>query len=57
MAAFFAHNGVEALEKLQEHPDLDMVVTDINMPEMDGLNLLSRLNQIDTRLKTVVISA
>jgi YesN/AraC family two-component response regulator len=54
---FFAHNGVEALEKLKEHPDLDMVVTDLNMPEMDGLTLLSRLNQIDIRLKTVVISA
>ena len=54
---FFAHNGVEALEKLKEHPDLDMVVTDLNMPEMDGLTLLSRLNQVDIPLKTVVISA
>ena len=54
---FFARNGVEALEKLKEHPDLDMVVTDINMPEMDGLTLLSRLNQIDLPLKTIVISA
>ena len=53
----FAHNGIEALEKLKEHPDLDMVVTDLNMPEMDGLTLLSRLNQIDIPLKTVVISA
>jgi two-component system NtrC family sensor kinase len=34
-----------------------MVVTDLNMPEMDGLTLLSRLNQIDIPLKTVVISA
>ena len=54
---FFAHNGVEALEKLKEHPDLDMVVTDLNMPEMDGMTLLSKLNQIDIPLKTVVISA
>lgn len=53
----FAHNGVEALEKLKEHPDLDMVVTDLNMPEMDGMTLLSRLNQRDIPLKTVVISA
>lgn len=53
----FARNGVEALEKLKEHPDLDMVVTDLNMPEMDGLTLLSRLNQIDLPLKTIVISA
>jgi len=53
----FAHNGIKALEKLEEHPDLDMVVTDINMPEMDGLTLLSKLNQINLPLKTVVISA
>ncbi|MEG5059022.1 response regulator [Microcoleus sp. A2-C5] len=54
---FFARNGVEALERLKEHPDIDMVVTDLNMPEMDGLTLLSRLNQIDVLLKTVVMSA
>lgn len=54
---FFAHNGVQALEKLEEHPDLDIVVTDLNMPEMDGLTLLSKLNQIDLPLKTIVISA
>lgn len=54
---FFAHNGVEALEKLKEHPDIDIVVTDINMPEMDGLTLLFRINQIDLSLKTIVISA
>ncbi|UNU23406.1 hybrid sensor histidine kinase/response regulator [Microcoleus vaginatus] len=54
---FFAHNGVQALEKLKEHPDLDIVVTDLNMPEMDGLTLLSKINQINVSLKTIVISA
>ncbi|MEG5159611.1 ATP-binding protein [Microcoleus sp. AT3-A2] len=54
---FFAHNGVQALEKLKQHPDLDIVVTDLNMPEMDGLTLLSKLNQINLPFKTIVISA
>ncbi|MEP6517368.1 sensor histidine kinase [Microcoleus vaginatus] len=54
---FFAHNGVQALEKLKEYPDVDIVVTDLNMPEMDGLTLLSKLNQINLPFKTIVISA
>ncbi|MEG4089953.1 response regulator [Microcoleus sp. Pol12B4] len=54
---FFAHNGVQALEKLKERPDIDIVVTDLNMPEMDGITLLSKLNQINLPFKTIVISA
>jgi adenylate cyclase len=33
----FAHDGVEALTVLEAHNDIDLVVTDINMPRMDGL--------------------
>ncbi len=54
---FFAHNGVQALEKVKQHPDIDIIVTDLNMPEMDGLTLLSKLNQINLAFKTIVISA
>ena len=54
---FFAHNGVQALEKVKQHPDLDIIVTDLNMTEMDGLTLLSKLNQINLAFKTIVISA
>jgi adenylate cyclase len=53
----FAVNGKHALEQLQLHTDVDIVLSDINMPEMDGLTLLSRLNEQNSLLKSVIVSA
>ncbi len=53
----FATDGKEALDRLQADSQVDMVLTDINMPAMDGLTLLTRLAEIDQTLKAVVISA
>lgn len=53
----FAENGRHALEQLLEHTDVDLVLSDINMPEMDGLTLLSRLNEQNHLLKSVIVSA
>jgi len=53
----FAHNGVEALLKIQAEPDIDIVLTDINMPEMDGLTLLTKLSEQHSIIKAIIISA
>lgn len=53
----FAGNGVEALSQLEKHTDVDVVLSDINMPEMDGLTLLSKLAEQHSILKSVIISA
>ncbi len=53
----FAINGVHALKKLEEHTDVDLVLSDINMPEMDGLTLLSKLSDQHSLLKSVIVSA
>ncbi len=53
----FAVNGKDALEKIMLHPDVDIVLSDINMPEMDGLTLLSRLSESSPLIKSVIVSA
>ncbi len=53
----FAMNGRQALERIEEHPDIDIVLSDINMPEMDGLTLLTRLHESSPLIKAVIISA
>ena len=53
----FAHNGREALDVLAEIPDIRLVLSDINMPVMDGLTLLSQLEEADANVSAVVVSA
>ena len=54
----FAHNGLEALMSLIEHPTIGVILSDINMPEMDGLTLLLKLKELkNPSLKTVIVSA
>ncbi|MEO5593701.1 MAG: adenylate/guanylate cyclase domain-containing protein [Chitinophagaceae bacterium] len=53
----FAVNGNDALDKIQQNPDVDIVLSDINMPEMDGLTLLSRLSESSPLIKSVIVSA
>ena len=53
----FAQDGVDALEKLRADPAIDMVLSDINMPKMDGLTLLEQIPNVDPNLRCVIISA
>ena len=55
---YFAHNGIEALRMLLEQPDIDIILSDINMPEMDGLTLLTKINELrNPALKCIMVSA
>ncbi len=55
---FFAHNGLEALTMLLKHKDIDIILSDINMPEMDGLTLLTKVNEMQNpALKCIMVSA
>ena len=53
----FAENGVRALERLKEHPEIEIVISDINMPEMDGLTLLEQIRRVDPNIRAIIVSA
>lgn len=54
---FFTNNGLEALSQLEAQPDIDIVLTDINMAQMDGLMLLTKLSERYPTIRAIIISA
>lgn len=55
---YFAHNGLEALQCLLKYPDISIILSDINMPEMDGLTLLAKINEMRVpSRKCIMVSA
>ena len=50
-----AHNGKEALEKWSQEP-VDIVVTDISMPVMDGLDFLKELRRTEERVRCIILT-
>jgi len=54
----FAQNGFQALEQLDKNPEVCLILSDINMPEMDGLTFLAKLKERkNPEIKTVMVSA
>ena len=55
---YFAHTGLEALSILYNNPDIEIILSDINMPEMDGLTLLAKVNEMrNPALRVIMVSA
>jgi class 3 adenylate cyclase len=57
LAFLFARDGVEALKVLSQRPDVDLLLSDINMPQMDGLTLLKELQKADEKPAALIVSA
>ncbi|MEM1093136.1 MAG: adenylate/guanylate cyclase domain-containing protein [Bacteroidota bacterium] len=53
----FASDGIDALEVLSAHDDIAIMLTDVNMPRMDGLTLLRRINELKRAVKAIVVTA
>ena len=53
----FARDGLEALQSIEKNPLVDLVVSDINMPRMDGLSLLQKLQEAEDKKSTIIVSA
>ena len=54
---FFARHGREALTIIKAHPDISVVLSDLNMPEMNGLDLLLTLKKDYPHLRVAILSA
>ncbi len=49
-----AGNGVEALEKLKASP-VDIILCDVNMPEMNGTELVKKVREMDSCKDTKIV--
>jgi len=53
----FALDGLKALQLINDHPDIEIALLDINMPGMDGLTLLEKIRDSKPLLRVIMLSA
>ena len=57
MSTLTAHNGAAAIAELGDHPEIDLIITDLHMPDTDGIEFLERLKQAGCKTPIVVLSS
>ena len=53
----FARDGLKALQLIKAHPDIEIALLDINMPEVDGLTLLKKIKETNPMIRSIMLSA
>ena len=56
MTVYKAHDGEEALKVLEAHPDIHLIIMDLMMPKMDGIQAILKIRQ-DKEIPIIVLSA
>jgi len=56
LICLYADNGKEAIRKLEEHGDIDIVLMDLMMPEMDGFEAMQQIRKMEKYIKLPVIA-
>lgn len=52
----FTYNGKQALSALRQNPDIDIVISDINMPKMNGISLIANIRKTNPDIKIIIAS-
>lgn len=51
-----AEDGAQGIEKLAENPDVAMIITDVNMPNMDGIEMLEKMKASGTTIPIIMLT-
>lgn len=54
---YAGRNGEEGLALFQENPDINIVITDINMPVMGGIELIGKIREINKEIPVFALTS